>query len=91
MAAPSSISIRDQGALDLVRFLLLQGLSVRIKVSGESMRPLLTGGEIVEILPFQAERVRVGEIFFLCVQQDAPLMHRLIRRRYFTKNPPHTP
>jgi signal peptidase I len=85
MAAPSSISIRDQGALDLVRSLLRQGVSVRIKVSGGSMRPLLNGGEVVEISSVQSGNPRRGDILFFCEQRNTLLMHRLIRCRYADK------
>ncbi len=85
IAVPSIISIRDQGCLDLVRSLLLQGLSVRIKVSGKSMKPFLSGGELVEISSVQLRHLRKGDILFFCEQQDTLLMHRLIRCRYADK------
>ncbi len=85
IAVPSIISIRDQGCLDLVRSLLRQGLSVRIKVSGKSMKPFLSGGELVEISSVQLRHLRKGDILFFCEQQNTLLMHRLIRCRYADK------
>ncbi|XOF33701.1 MAG: S24/S26 family peptidase [Candidatus Electrothrix sp. YB6] len=85
MSVSSVISIRDQGALDLVRSLLKQGISVRIRVSGSSMRPLLSGGEIIEVAPPAARSPKIGEILLFYDQQGNPLVHRLIRRRCCNK------
>jgi hypothetical protein len=74
------ISIRDQGALDLISFLLEQGRNVRIRVSGESMQPILMGGETVQIASLETQRPGVGELLLLYDQQGNPLIHRLIRR-----------
>lgn len=79
-AAPV-ISIRDPGALELVQSLLRQGLSVRIRVSGTSMQPLLQSGELVEIAPLAATPPQLGEIIFLLDRHGDPLVHRLIWRR----------
>ncbi len=83
MSAAAVISIRDQGALDLVRTLLQEGISVRIRVSGESMRPLLRSGDVVEISSMQGRCPKLGDVVFFCTCQDAPLIHRLLRRRYY--------
>ncbi|WP_417912249.1 S24/S26 family peptidase [Candidatus Electronema sp. TJ] len=77
----SVISIHEPGALALVRSLLRQGVSVRIRVSGDSMQPLLKGGELVEIAPLTGTLPQLGEIIFLFDQQGSPLIHRLIWRR----------
>ncbi len=74
------ISIRDQGALDLIRFLLHQGHEVRIQVSGESMKPTLLGGETVQVSSLDGHVPRIGDILLLCDQQGNPLIHRVIRR-----------
>ncbi|WPD23012.1 MAG: S26 family signal peptidase [Candidatus Electrothrix scaldis] len=81
MSTSSIISIRELGALDLVCFLLQRTVSVRIKVSGKSMRPLLRGGETVEIVPFD-ERCppKIGDILLTCDQHGNPLVHRMCRK-----------
>ncbi|MCI5218079.1 MAG: hypothetical protein D3914_02510, partial [Candidatus Electrothrix sp. LOE2] len=76
------ISIRDQGGLDLIRLLLDQGRDVCIKVSGESMKPILHTGDSVQISSLAGQSPKIGEILLLCDQQGNPLIHRLIRRRY---------
>jgi signal peptidase I len=79
---PSIIGIRDPGALTLVQTLLCQGITVRVRVSGNSMQPLLQGGEIVEIEPLQkVKSLQLGDILFLCDRYGNPLVHRLIWRR----------
>ncbi len=75
------IGIRELGALDFVQALLRQGISVRIQVSGDSMRPLLKGGETVELAPLAGGKPKLGDILFFCDKQGNPIVHRLIWRR----------
>ena len=82
----SIISIRDSGALDLVRFLLQRPVSVHVKVSGRSMRPLLRGGETVEIVPLDHRYPpKRGDILLICDQHGNPLVHRTCRRYFLNK------
>ncbi|MCI5131494.1 MAG: hypothetical protein D3904_08200 [Candidatus Electrothrix sp. EH2] len=81
----SVISIREQGAFELIRSLLHQGISVRVRVSGRSMQPLLKDGDIVELAPVEEPYPRIGDIVFFRDQSGNPLLHRLIRRRYRDK------
>ncbi|MCI5161103.1 MAG: hypothetical protein D3917_03575 [Candidatus Electrothrix sp. AX5] len=76
------IGIRENGALDCVRFLLQQGIAVRIRVSGRSMLPLLQGDELIEIVPVHKKRIKIGDILLFCDKQGNPLVHRLHKRRY---------
>ncbi|WP_420208556.1 S24/S26 family peptidase [Candidatus Electronema sp. JC] len=80
-AAPPVIGIREPGALDLVQTLLRQGLTVRIRVSGSSMRPLLQGDELVEVAPLGQAIPCLGDILFVRSRQDSPIIHRLIWQR----------
>lgn len=75
------IGIREPGSLALVQSLLKQGITVRIQVSGDSMQPLLKGGEIVEIASLFGCNPQFGDVLFLCDRQGNPLVHRLIWRR----------
>lgn len=77
----SVIGIREPGSLALVQSLLRQGIAVRIQVSGNSMQPLLKGGDVVEVEPLPKKKPQLGDILFLCDQQDNPFVHRLIWRR----------
>ncbi|MGR0482681.1 MAG: S24/S26 family peptidase [Candidatus Electronema sp. V4] len=80
-AAAPIIGIREPGAFDLVQTLLRQGVMVRIRVSGDSMRPLLQGGELVEVAPLGQAIPSLGDILFVRSRQDAPIIHRLIWQR----------
>ncbi len=75
------IGIREPGALELVQTLLWQGVTVHIRVSGDSMRPLLHGGEIVEAASLHGKTPHLGDILFIRSRQNAPVIHRLIWRR----------
>lgn len=84
MTLSSVISIRDEGAIDLLDSLFKQGVSVRIRVSGRSMQPFLNGGEVVEIVPYGMQGVRhprIGDIVLFCDPQGNPLLHRFLWRR----------
>jgi signal peptidase I len=76
--APPVIGIREPGALELVQSLLRQDVAVRIRVSGDSMRPLLQGGELMEVVPLDGKVPRIGDIFFIRSRRNAPVIHRLI-------------
>ncbi len=75
------IGIREPGALELVQTLLQQGVTVRIRVSGDSMRPLLHGDELVEVVSLDGNLPRLGDILFIRSRQNDPVIHRLIWRR----------
>lgn len=83
--ASSVISIREQGAFELIRSLLHQGISVRVRVSGRSMQPLLKDGDTVELAPLEGPHPRIGDILFFRDQYGNPLLHRLVRRSYRDK------
>lgn len=77
----SIIGIREPGSLGLVQSLLRQGITVRIRVSGNSMQPLLKGGEIVEVEMLPKTKPQLGDILFICDRMGNPIVHRLIWRR----------
>ncbi len=85
MNTPALISIREQGALELIRTLLQQGITVRMRVSGVSMLPFLRAGDLVEISPLYEKKLRRGDIVFFCDRQNNPLVHRLHRCWYSSK------
>lgn len=63
----------------LLRDLLSQGLDVRVRVSGASMKPFLRGGEALTIRRVAASAVRVGDI--VLVDRGGagdPRIHRVV-------------
>lgn len=85
MNIPTVISIREEGALEFIHALLRTGVTVRMRVSGVSMLPLIRGGDVVEVAPLCEKKIRIGDIIFFCDQQGNPVVHRLHRRRYDSK------
>lgn len=63
---------------ELIGDLLGRGSSVRIRVTGRSMAPLLKGGEVLTIEPAGASTLRLGDIVLF--RREGPVIHRLVRR-----------
>lgn len=85
MSATAVIGIREQGALELICTLLQQGVTVRLRVSGSSMLPFIREGDLLEVAPLREKNIRKGDILFFCDRYGNPLVHRLHRRRYYSK------
>lgn len=66
-------------AQELVRSLLAEGLSLRVRVTGASMLPLLKGGELLLVEPVPA-RVRIGDLLVFVGPGGRLVVHRLVRR-----------
>jgi hypothetical protein len=62
---------------EMTRELLARGLSVRFQAQGGSMFPTICGGEIVEIAPVGARKLRKGDIVLARCSYGFRL-HRLI-------------
>lgn len=71
----------EVGALTLFEDILERGLSLRVRVTGESMKPFLRGGEIVTIKKEAPHGLRKGDLIFFKNGHGPPLLHRLIQRR----------
>lgn len=76
----SHLSIHEPEALQLVYTLLSQGISVQIRVSGNSMQPMLRGGELLEIAPLAGQVPWFGDLLLFHAQDNIPLIHRVIWR-----------
>ena len=59
--------------------LLKQGVRVRVQVSGTSMAPLLTEGDVVYLAPVEPEQLHLGDIVFINDPLRGFYLHRLIR------------
>jgi hypothetical protein len=78
----SYLSIHEPEALQLVHALLKQGISVQLRVSGNSMQPLLRGDEILEIAPLAGQMPRLGDLLLFRTQDNKALVHRVIWRHW---------
>jgi phage repressor protein C with HTH and peptisase S24 domain len=78
-ASADNVEFSRPGVSDLLENVLAGGYSVRIQVTGRSMRPFLQGGEILIVEPVGNRRPRVGDIVLFKDQQDRLVIHRVIR------------
>jgi len=60
--------------------ILERGLTLRVRVTGESMKPFLRGGEIVSIKKESPDGLRKGDLLFFKNCHGPPLLHRLIQK-----------
>jgi len=65
----------------ILRDLLNNDISVRIRVTGQSMGPFLKGGEIVLIRQTSPNLLHQGDIILYTDQDEYPILHRIIRKR----------
>ena len=66
---------------DFFADILNRGLSLRVKVTGRSMRPFLMGGEIVTIKKVPCSELRTGDLIFFDSSQGVLVLHRLVRKK----------
>jgi signal peptidase I len=78
-AAADNLEIARPEVSGLFESVLAGGYSVRVQVTGCSMRPFLQGGEILIIEPIGGRRFRVGDVVLFRDGQDRLVIHRIIR------------
>jgi len=61
--------------------ILWSGLSLRVKATGKSMTPFLSGGEILTIKKVPAASLRIGDLIFFKTPERAPLIHRIVKKQ----------
>ena len=61
--------------------ILRAGTSLRVRVTGQSMRPFLWGGETLTIEPPDCGAFRTGDLILFRNREGLPVLHRLIRTR----------
>lgn len=67
--------------LTLFENILENGLSLRVRVTGQSMTPFLRGGEILTIKKEPHNALRKGDLIFFKNSQGTPLLHRIIQKK----------
>ena len=77
--SPSASAQKE--ASDFFRDILESGLSLRVRVTGRSMAPFLTGGEVVILKKVPLSGLRKGDIIFVCRDGSSPVLHRLVRKK----------
>jgi len=67
--------------LMLFEDMLNSGLSIRVKATGRSMVPFLTGGEILTIKKVPSASLEKGDLLFFKDTHGYPVLHRIIRKK----------
>ena len=67
--------------LGLFEDLLGAGLSLRVQVTGASMSPFLTGGELLTIRKVPLAALQRGDLVFFKTSRGVPVLHRLVRKK----------
>jgi signal peptidase I len=57
------------------------GLTLRVKVTGESMAAVLRGGEILTIKKAPSSSLHIGDLIFFKTLYGIPLLHRVVRKQ----------
>ena len=65
---------------DLAREILGRGSALRYRAEGWSMYPTLRDGDILTIVPTNAEEAQVGDIVLCQAAGPRPMVHRLVRK-----------
>jgi len=63
---------------ELIEGLLRSGVDVRLEVGGQSMRPMLAGGEIATVAPASPESLACGELVLCRGAGGRLVLHRLV-------------
>lgn len=66
---------------ECVADLLLAGNSVRVRVQGQSMYPLIHDGAVLTLEPSQAAALRLGDVALYRSPDNRLICHRLLARR----------
>ena len=80
-AAAENVELARPEVSGLFENVLAGGYSVRVQVTGRSMRPFLQGGEVLIIEPVGSRLLRVGDVVLFKDAQDRLVIHRVIRAR----------
>ena len=80
-AAAENMELARPEVSGLFESVLAGGYSVRVQVTGRSMRPFLQGNEVLIIEPIGNRRFRAGDIVLFKDAQDRLVIHRVIRTR----------
>jgi hypothetical protein len=77
--------IIDSSKMDFFSNLLRDGYDLRLRVTGNSMKPFLKTGSYVTLSRIPADELRLGDIIFFKSEDDTFKLHRLIGigKKYF--------
>jgi signal peptidase I len=67
--------------IKLFEDILNSGLTLRVKVTGKSMAPVLQGGEVLTIKKAPSRSLHIGDLIFFKNPYGVPLLHRIVRKQ----------
>lgn len=65
----------------LFQELLSKDITLRVKVTGESMKPFLKGGDIVTIRKVYIKEINIGDLILFRDNNGLPVLHRIVSRK----------
>ena len=80
-AEPLSSALSTNETAVLFEDILNSGLTLRVKVTGKSMAPVLQGGEILTIKKAPSSSLQIGDLIFYKNREGFPLLHRIVRKQ----------
>ena len=76
----NNIIIGCRQSTSLVKEILETGSMIRIKVTGNSMKPSLSSGDMVTVKKVRSSSLIPGDLIFFINRYQDPVLHRLIRK-----------
>jgi len=61
--------------------ILKSGSTLRIRVTGSSMSPFLSGGETLNIKKVDVSSLRIGDLIFFKNNEGSAILHRIVKKR----------
>ncbi|MBC2717575.1 MAG: signal peptidase I [Desulfobacteraceae bacterium] len=63
--------------------ILNQGVELRIKVTGRSMRPVINTDDVVTVKKVPVEKIRIGDLLLIKNYSGSLILHRLIKKECY--------
>ena len=63
--------------------ILNQGVELRIKVTCQSMRPVINANDVVTVKKVPAEKIRIGDLLLIKNNSGLLILHRLIKKERY--------
>jgi signal peptidase I len=74
-------AVRNRSAISgLCEDILSQGVAMRIRVTGQSMRPTIHTNDVVVVKRVPVKKIRLGDLLLFKDHQGVLILHRLIKK-----------
>ena len=75
-----TLDLKREDFTSITQKVLGREKTLRFKAKGESMRPFIRDGDILEITPVNGEGIRLGDVIFYRAEKGRTVAHRVIER-----------